>query len=852
MSRSFLASLHRAALRHPWAVLAAAAALTAVAALGLSRLRLETDGRALVPQGDPRVAVDREIREAFDVRDVTVAVLTTADRRGVFNPATLRSVQAITGALGRLEGVRPQDLLSLATVPGLRSSPGMAAPAGLLDGALNGPGAAGAARDFERIAQWRGLLVSRDGRSTAVYVGTPPGGDRRAFHRAVLRVVAASRAPGDTAEVIGAPVAEALLGAHILADLRALVPFSVLVMAGVFLLVFRRPAAALVPMIKTGACLAVTFGAMGWLGVPVYLTTAILPVMLTALGITAEVHILRRARGLAREEAGVGTRELLEHTLDELAMPVVQTAVTTAIGFLSFAVSPIGPSRTFGLWGALGVLVCMLWALAVTPALLLVLDRRRWEPVAVSGGRLEGAFAALARGIYRRRWSFLAAVAALAVAAGLGAWRLEVKDSWLDGFDPASGFAQATHRFERQFSGADLLLLELSAAGLKAEGEIPPEALRDHHVVLAGTAVKGAAGHLAGSWIWLTQFRSERREWQGWIASSRRNGGRLILETRSRMGSPRRWIETGGGPGPVRFEVYREPFMAPGPLRCAEELEAFAARFPVVGGTFGPAAQIKTVGYLLAPESGAPRSVPGDPSEILTRWSSLRVAAGPERLRQIVDPEGYTRTLVTLFLREANYGSVARLEAALEDFGRRRLEPLGVTLRFAGNAAISQAMIAAVVDTQVSSLALSLLAVFLFGALHSRSLSWGVLIVVPPLLAILVSFGFMGVSGIPLGVATSMFASMTMGVGDDFTIHLLARHRLLRRAGLPGEEALAATLREVGPSIGVDVLVVGLGFSTLLLSQVPVNARLASLLVLSILSCFTATLLLVPALIARR
>lgn len=852
MSRNSLNNLPRAALRRPWTVLAVAAWLTVLAALGLPRLRLETDGSTLVPQGDRRVAVDREIREAFAVRDMTVVVLTAADRRGVFNPATLRSVQAVTAALGRLEGVRPEDLLSLATVPGLRPAPGTVVPAGLLQGALNGPGAAAAARDFGRIGQWQGLLVSRDGRSTAVYVGTPPAGDRRAFYREVRRAVAASRAAGDNAEVIGAPVAEALLGAHILTDLRALVPFSVLVMAGVFLLVFRRPAAALAPMIKTGACLAVTFGAMGWLGAPIYLTTAVLPVMLTALGITAEIHVLRRARGLARAEPGAGTRELLERTLDELTMPVVQTAVTTAIGFLSFAVSPIGPSRSFGFWGAFGVLVCMLWALAVTPAFLLVLGRRHWQPATVSGGRLEGAYASLARGIYRRRWGVLAAVAALAVAAGLGAWRLEVRDSWLDGFDPASGFTQATRRFDRQFSGADLLLLELSAAGLSAEGEIPPAALADHQVVLPGAAVEAPAGHLGGSRIWLTQFLRERREWQGWIASARRSGGRLILETHSRMGSPRRWIETGGGPGAVRFEVYREPFMAPGPLRLAEELEAFAARFPVVGGTFGPATQIKAVGYLLAPESGAPRSVPEDPSEILTRWSSLRIAAGPERLRRIVEPEGYTRTLVTLFLREANYGSVARLKDALEDFGRRRLEPLGVTLRFAGNAAISQAMIAAVIDTQVSSLVLSLLAVFLFGALHSRSPSWGVLIVVPPLLAILVCFGFMGVSGIPLGVATSMFASMTMGVGDDFTIHLLARHRLLRLAGVPGEEALAATLREVGPSIGVDVLVVGLGFSVLLLSQVPVNARLASLLVLSILSCFTATLLLVPALIARR
>jgi predicted RND superfamily exporter protein len=881
-----MATLARLALGHPRPVLGAAALLTVVAGLGLPRLRLETDGRALVPQRDPQVAVDREIRDAFGVRDLTVVVLTTGDPRGVFNRATLGSVQAVTRALRRLPGVRAEDLLSLATVPGLRPAPGTPVPAALLDGVVSRPGGvAVAARDFARIGGWRGLLVSRDGRSTALYVGTPPGGDRRAFYRAVRGLAASRIAPGDTFAVLGAPVAEALLGTHILTDLgvppswvgeageRArpagpaslrgllrdgvaatvgLVPFAILVMSLVFLAVFRRPAAALVPMVKIGACLTVTFGAMGWLGVPIYLTTAILPVTLIALGITDEIHILRHARELAREEAG-GTGPLLARCMDELAMPLVQKSVTTAIGYVAFAVSPIGPARAFGLWGAVGVLVCLLWAVSVTPALLAVLDRRRWTgPAAAAASWPERIFAALGRGAYRRRRLLLAMAAALVIAALLGARRLRVEDRWLDGFDPASDFARAVRHFDRQFAGADLLLLELAAEGVELTGEIQPAALRGRQIVLPAASVAVPARRLAGSRIWLTQFLSERREWQGWIASTREDGGELVLEVPAGGISPRRWIDEGGGPGPVRYEIYREPFTAPGLLHRADQLESFAAGFPVVGGTFGPATQLKMVAFLLDPEREGPRPLPDDPSEIAALWSSLRIAAGPERLRQLVEPEGYTRTLVTLFLREANYSSVARLKAGLEDFARRRLEPYGIALRFAGNAAISQAMIRAIVDTQVGSLALSFLGVFLFAALHSRSLSWGGLVLVPPLLAVLVSFGLMGVSGIPLGVATSMFASMTMGIGDDYTIHLLARHRRLLRTGLAGEGAVVATLQAVGPSIGIDVLAVGIGFSTLLLSQVPVNVRLAGLMVLSVVACFVATLVLVPGLIARR
>jgi predicted RND superfamily exporter protein len=115
---------------------------------------------------------------------------------------------------------------------------------------------------------------------------------------------------------------------------------------------------------------------------------------------------------------------------------------------------------------------------------------------------------------------------------------------------------------------------------------------------------------------------------------------------------------------------------------------------------------------------------------------------------------------------------------------------------------------------------------------------------------VLLSFAAMGWLGIPLGVATSMFAGMTLGVGVDYSIHLLARYRRLHAGGQPQGAALAATLEAVGPALLIDAASVGLGFAVLLLSQVPVNARLGGLLVLCVGSCLAATLLIIPALVS--
>jgi hypothetical protein len=112
---------------------------------------------------------------------------------------------------------------------------------------------------------------------------------------------------------------------------------------------------------------------------------------------------------------------------------------------------------------------------------------------------------------------------------------------------------------------------------------------------------------------------------------------------------------------------------------------------------------------------------------------------------------------------------------------------------------------------------------------------------------VLINFAVMGCVSMPLGVATSMFAGMTLGIGVDYAIHLLERYRLSLSRGLDLEAALIDAVRATGPAIFIDALGVALGFGVLTLSQVPANARLGGLVVLSIINCFAATLLLLPA-----
>jgi predicted RND superfamily exporter protein len=157
-------------------------------------------------------------------------------------------------------------------------------------------------------------------------------------------------------------------------------------------------------------------------------------------------------------------------------------------------------------------------------------------------------------------------------------------------------------------------------------------------------------------------------------------------------------------------------------------------------------------------------------------------------------------------------------------------------------------MIPAIVRNQVGSVLLAPLACWLVISLLHRSALTGALAVLPAAVAVVWVFGLMGWVGMPLGVATSMFCAITLGIGVDYAVHLLERHRDLRRRGEPG--AVAGALAQAGPAIAADSLAIAGGFGLLAVSQVQANARLGVLVAAALLSACLLTLLGLAAVLA--
>jgi len=751
---------------HPRRTILSFAVLVLLAAPGLLRLQLRTDGHALVPPGDPAVAFDARVRQHFGLRDPIVVVLQTPRPDGIFNPDTLRRVRDLTAVLEKLDGVPPGGVTSLATEKRDRVYPGTLDFRRFLDAVPETPEDMATFRgDLEAIGILHGTLVSKDQSAVAVLVGAPnvldrsgaPGGvnaaaaDRVALCRRIVAAAGRFEAPGNRVRVVGAPMAESLLGLHILQDLVLLLPLSIAIIGFVLWLGCRRIAGVLQGMVQLAAAQIFTFGLMGWLGVPVYLTTAVLPVILTTLALADEIHLFWRYQQLLGPVPGEADREhpqAVRVLLAQMSRPIVLATLTTIVGFLSFLSSPLVAVRSFGAFAGVGLLFCLFWSLMVGPAMLALLPpsslRRPVGKSAAPSERFRRFFTPLFR--TPRRTLGTIAIATLLVSLGIG-W-LEVQDSWLSGFAPGSQFRRDTEAVNRLFNGTHLLEVQLDLA-----------------------------------------------DWHGTLGD--------VWE---------------GVPGPL---------LDPGTLRAIGDFEAFLRRQPRVGGVLGPSSQLETISFLRHARDPKRLSIPGTAAEVadLVHWFD-EVRTAPRR-REVID-DARRQGVITIFLKDPDYKQVDALMKAARRYARERLAPLGVRIGFAGDIAVSQAMIPAIVRTQVYSQPLAQIGAWLVVTLLYRSFRVGFLIALPSSVAVLWMLGLMGWTGVPLGIATAMFCSITLGVGIDYGIHFYEVFLRLKREG-PARDAAVGTVAEAGPAILADTAAIALGFGVLGISQVPSNARLGFL-----------------------
>lgn len=115
-----------------------------------------------------------------------------------------------------------------------------------------------------------------------------------------------------------------------------------------------------------------TMGIIGFTNYEVTMTVIIVGPIVLALGVSYGLHITNRYA-----EAKGTPEEKIEEALNSTGRAVFLSAMTTIIGFISLALTPMAPIQTVGISLAFGIVVVYVMTMLMVPNLTLILDLKK-------------------------------------------------------------------------------------------------------------------------------------------------------------------------------------------------------------------------------------------------------------------------------------------------------------------------------------------------------------------------------------------------------------------------------------------------------------------------------------------
>ncbi|MGH8529953.1 MAG: efflux RND transporter permease subunit [Nevskiales bacterium] len=138
-------------------------------------------------------------------------------------------------------------------------------------------------------------------------------------------------------------------------------------------------------------------------------------------------------------------------------------------------------------------------------------------------------------------------------------------------------------------------------------------------------------------------------------------------------------------------------------------------------------------------------------------------------------------------------------------------------------------------ESMISGTGLSLLVISALLIITLRSVKLGALSLLPNLTPAIIGFGIWGLAVGQVGMSLSIVVSLTLGIVDDDTVHLLTNYQRARRElNLSPADAVRYAFRHVGSALWLMTLVLVLGFTVLMTSAFTLTSDMAALTVLII------------------
>ncbi|AEF83225.1 efflux RND transporter permease subunit [Leadbettera azotonutricia] len=865
--------------KHPWPVVIVIGLLTVFFALQLPRAQLDNNNYRFVPSNDEARKVSTYIDDTFGSSSF---VLVGLERKygTVFDGEFINLIRKYIEQIEDIEIVGDiNSIVSSDYIAGVGDS--IVVEKLVPDDFSGTPGEI--AQLKERILSWdmyKKSLISDDFTATQVLVPLEIDADdagRPEVIDSFIRIRDIAREMFDGQAIVyvtGLPVISATINEAVRADLVLMVPLVILVVLLILFFSFRRLTPVILPLLTVLVAVIWSMGAMPLFDIKLSVISTVLPVILVAVGSAYGIHVVTHyiedmsiKTGLNKDEH----RELVVALLRKIGKAVFLAALTTFVGFSSFCFTSVLPIREFGYFSSFGVLASFIVAVTLIPSLLLIRGPKAIRNLsgnkkqadssgsADSQDALSGLMADVFMAIARKRRFVIFITAVVALISVYGVSKVVIDNIFVEYFRSTTDISRSDRFIREKFGGSKIV-------SIVAQADSPEILLRPESL--------GAMDSLNA---YLEQRVPEVGKVMGFTDLVKRinqvfnvdeSPDGIKAQAPSSAGGDSFGFGFGGeeagaaddfGFGDFGFDSPETETAAA--LRTdlsAEDLIALLEKAASSGDNRSLSGDelIRKLEKLLNYRGMSYYEIPTDPerygktsSEELQRLvANYLVLLSGNISSYSNDPLEPTAIKTTVQLRALGEADTNRAIGEINQFVKNEF-PEDIKITVGGSALVEASLNRLVVQSQLSSVIISLLLVFLIIAISNHSVAAGIIGIAPLTISILINFAVMGFLGIKLNIGTSMVASVSVGIGIDYTIHYIEAYKREYRATGGTGDFLRRTFTTSGKAILINAVSVGAGFAVLILSQFNMLRDLGLLIALTMGTSALVSLTVIPVLL---
>ena len=534
-----------------------------------------------------------------------------------------------------------------------------------------------------------------------------------------------------------------------------------------------------------------TFGTLGWVGIAFNPILIAIPVLLVGLSIDYGIHVFMRYRERRALDEDAATA--MATALAGVGVALLWVTVTTVVGFLSNLASPVAPIRNLGLISAIGIVGALyVFGLFLPPVKASVdglLERvgvdRTQEPVGTGGGRTARLLSVGSTAAKNAPVVVLVLAVVLTALSTAGASQVSTS------FDPEDNIVEEAPAW------SDHLPEQVQPAEYTIRENF--RYVNEHFVRQNSQVEILVEGNVTDPETLDDLQRAES-------VASNKSSTVTLANGEARTTSPLTVIE-----------------------RVAAQNET-VERLVTAADTDGDGVPDENVTALY---DQLYKTAPEQATSVLHRQDGEYVAA---RMAVSVNAETTGETTV----------SEMRTVASVLDSENREATATGQPV-------VNELIQDHLLGTLLMSLLITLVVVLallsvVYRVVHD-SATLGAVTLVPVLLVVSWVIGTMYVLGYTLSVLTTVVASITIGIGIDYSIHLSERFRAeLDRQG-SAEAAITTATRGTGSALLGSAMTTAIGFGILGFAFFPVLQQFGVITAIMIGYAFLASVLVLPSLL---